>query len=298
MKKIFLLAAAVCAAFNVNALQVLQVDTIFTDDFSSLVENRYTFTSPGDKISVTDGSLKMSCPKNSTNAQNIAVADYGQETINLNAMEVDSIVWTFCMRNAYGKTTDVLSGFDSGKRGIATMLIADGADLTKANGYAVAMGGNSALQYRLVKVTGGLKGNSHLTDVIAGQINESAKYYQTFRIVYIPATNTWKMEEAHNSSAFVAPAAVETWTADGTDIDDTFVDTPLKYFGFYQNYAGKADFNVYFAHFTLATYKMVEEQPTALDNTQSEKHCIKTIENGQIIVIRDGVKYSVLGSAL
>lgn len=307
MKKIFLFAAALCVALTINAKQVQIVDTIFTDDFATL-RDCYTLTSPvADKIKINENQmLALICPKDSSSAQHIAVADYGRDTA-LNEMPVDSLVWTFNMRQNYNpNNTSGLSGFDSGKRGIATMLVANGTDLKTANGYAVAFGGNSKIQYRLVKVTGGLYGNSHLADVIGGQIGTDKganRYFYTFRIVYIPATHTWKMQEVNNNStsgSFIAPTAVEAWSEDGTTEDDTFGNTHLKYFGFYHNYAGTIDFNMYIDNFTLAAYRMVDEPetPTALDDVQNQNRCTKVIENGQLVIIRNGVKYSITGAAL
>lgn len=296
MKKFFFLAAAMSAALAINAKQVQVVDTIFTDNFANL--DNYTLTSPGDKIAAESNALVMRCPQNKTNAQNIAVADYGRDTA-LNEMPVDSLVWTFNMRQNYNGT---LSGFDSSKRGVAAMLVANSNDLTTANGYAIAYGGNSKIQYRLVKVAGGLLKNANLSDVIEGQIGGDTRDYHTFRIVYIPESKTWKMQEvvATYNSAFVAPQDVETWTEDGTAVDDTYGTIHLNNFGFYQNYAGSQTFNAFFANFTLAAYRTVDQPdtPTALDNTKNANRCTKMIENGQMVIIRNGVKYSVTGAAL
>ena len=304
MKKMFLIVATISIALSLHAAQVQVVDTIFTDNFDTL-RNCYTLTSPSNKISAENNLLTMRNVSNSSD-RNIAVADYGRDTA-LNAMEVDSLVWTFHMRQNYSsKQYPNLSGFDNAKRGIATMLLASGTDLTTANGYAVAMGGNSAIQFRLVKVTGGLLGNSHLSDMIGGQTYSNylnARDNYAFRIVYIPATHTWKMQEAYleynsSSATFINPDDVETWTDDGTAVDDTYGETHLKNFGFYHNYTGSNPFNAYFSHFTLCAYRTVEVEPTALENTQSKNRSIKRIENGQLVIIRNGVKYSIIGSAL
>lgn len=298
-KTILFVAALVCAAVTLNAEKTVLVDTVFTDDFSTL-KDCYTITSPGDKVMVDNNALKMGCPKNGTSAQNIAVADYGKEAVKLNEMDVDSIVWTFNMRNGYGKTTDNLSGFDSSKRGFATMLLSDADNLTTANGYAVVMGGNSKIQYRLVKVEGGLLGNSHLTDIIGGQVDASteghAKYYYTFRITYVPSTKTWTMQETSAATAFVAPADVTEWIMDGSAADDAFGATPVKYFGFYHNYTGSTDFNVLFDNFTMVTYKTTgSDTPTAIDDIKADKKSKKVMENGQFVIMKNGVFYSILG---
>ena len=38
--------------------------------------------------------------------------------------------------------------------------------------------------------------------------------------------------------------------------------------------------------------------PTALDNTASEQKTIKTIENGRLVIIRDGLRYNALGTRI
>jgi hypothetical protein len=45
-----------------------------------------------------------------------------------------------------------------------------------------------------------------------------------------------------------------------------------------------------------ATYE--EAIPSALDNTVSEQKTIKTIENGRLVIIRDGVPYNALGTRI
>ena len=282
------------------------VDTIFADNFSTLRDS-YALTSPGNKITAENNMLVMRNVSGSS-ARNIAVGDYGHDTA-LNEMPVDSLVWTFHMRQNYTSSQyPNLSGFDNAKRGVATMLLASESDLTTANGYAIVMGGNSAIQYRLVKVTGGLLGNSNLTDIIGGQVHTQylhARDNYAFRIVYIPATKTWKMQEAYleynsTTATYLAPDDVEAWIEDGTEVDDTHGAIPLKYFGFYHNYTGSTTFNAYFSHFTLCAYRTIgdKETPTALDNTPNSSCTVKMIQNGQLIILRNGVKYTVTGAVL
>ena len=46
-----------------------------------------------------------------------------------------------------------------------------------------------------------------------------------------------------------------------------------------------------------ATYVLASD-PTALDNAASEQKTVKTIENGQLVIIRDGIRYNALGTRL
>jgi len=302
MKKIFLFAAAVCAALTVNADKVLTIDTILVENFDSL-SSSYTVISPvASKVTVNKSgdpanTLVMRCPANSSKDKNIVTGDYGRDTITLNEVKADSVVWTVSMRSAYGKTTDAISGFGSGNRGIATVLLADTSDLTLGNGYAVLFGGNSKIQYRLAKYTNGLTANANITDVIAGAISDNSKNWFTFRVVYVPASNTWTMYEANDASAWIHPDDVTAWTLDGTAVDDTYTSTKVKNFGFLQNYGGSQSFNAYFANFKCATYKTTEDpQPTSMEAITTEEPCVKMMINGKMVIKRNGVSYSVLGA--
>lgn len=43
---------------------------------------------------------------------------------------------------------------------------------------------------------------------------------------------------------------------------------------------------------------LVSETPTDISNTKSSAACVKTIENGQLVIYKNGVRYNVLGSIL
>ena len=251
----------------------LTIDTVFIDQFDSL-SSKYTVISPvANKVTVNKSgdpanTLVMRCPADKTNNRNIVVGDYGRDIVALNELKADSLIWTVSMRSAYGKPTDALSGFSSGKRGIATVLLADDDDLTKGNGYALLFGGNNKIQYRLAKYTNGLVDNTKITDIIGGTVyTENAKDWYTFRVVYVPATSAWSLYEVKDAEAWVHPDSVKAWTFDGSAVDDTYAATPLKTFGFFQNYAGSQSFNAYFANFKCATYTTAEaENPQPVIN--------------------------------
>lgn len=42
----------------------------------------------------------------------------------------------------------------------------------------------------------------------------------------------------------------------------------------------------------------VDDSPTALENTAAEVKSVKVIENGQVVIIRDGVRYNAVGAKL
>jgi len=46
------------------------------------------------------------------------------------------------------------------------------------------------------------------------------------------------------------------------------------------------------------TFEIIEDTPSALDNTSVEIKTVKVIENGQLVIIRDGVRYNALGAQL
>ena len=43
---------------------------------------------------------------------------------------------------------------------------------------------------------------------------------------------------------------------------------------------------------------MRDNSATAIDLVNGEKKALKRIENGQVIIIRDGIRYSVMGAKL
>ena len=64
-----------------------------------------------------------------------------------------------------------------------------------------------------------------------------------------------------------------------------------RYFQFV--YTEKANGNV-----ALGAIRISKSQSTAIDNATAETPAVKTIENGQLIILRDGVKYNAMGVRL
>ncbi len=56
-----------------------------------------------------------------------------------------------------------------------------------------------------------------------------------------------------------------------------------------------ADFRSGYAELTITVEQTI---PTSIDDVESSAKAVKTIENGQVVILRDGVKYNVLGARL
>lgn len=50
--------------------------------------------------------------------------------------------------------------------------------------------------------------------------------------------------------------------------------------------------------FGFSVVKKASEVPTAIDNTPATHKAVKAIENGQLVIIRDGIRYSITGARL
>jgi hypothetical protein len=63
-------------------------------------------------------------------------------------------------------------------------------------------------------------------------------------------------------------------------------------------FAYKAASTKYTAAVDDITVSVKPETPSAIGNTGSETKAVKAIENGQLIIIREGVKYNAQGKQL
>ena len=62
---------------------------------------------------------------------------------------------------------------------------------------------------------------------------------------------------------------------------------------------GFGNFVIYGTGITYGDYRTVcGTTPSAIDNTNAQTPALKTIENGQLVIIRDGVKYNAMGVRL
>jgi len=211
---------------------------------------------------------------------------------------VDSLMWTFNMRQNNNNT---MTGFNSTQRGVGVILVADNSDLTVANGYAVVQTGTTASNstMRLIKFTGGLN-NTNIVVLINSLtvIGNSGRDYMSLKVTYSPASNTWKLYDRSDLTAWVDPTNTTGFNLQGSVTDNTFTSTTMSHFGFVLNHpASTVAFNPIFDNFKLAAYK------TSTNTTANEiarKYDICTNHNGFSMVATDAgiVVYNVDGKVI
>ena len=222
-------------------------------------------------------------------------------TSKLNESEADSLVWMFNMRYNYEWT----NGFDEGQRGIAAVLAMDGDDMMTANGYAIV--NNATYYYKLVRFDDGLSANDNVTELCStAKITTmdgsafSNKRYMTFRIVYIPTTDTWKMYYTTNttSGSYLKPDDVTAWNLAGTIVDDTHTGKAMTHFGFMNNYLQGASFDATLSAKNLTIGAYYTSAPTGVETITEDEPSRKVLRNGQLIILRDGMEYNLLGQTI
>lgn len=246
----------------------------FVDDF-----NRSTLSPGGDPVVsylvtnsgggldayITSNIMRLtSVKKDNTGGQHFVTAPLSafQPAFanKLNEHTADSIIWTVNMR--YNEVTGKFDGFGPDQKGFATILVADNNDLSIANGYAIVRGDGdlTTLRYRLVKFTGGIDDNAKITSLVDGQAlvgggtPANHRDYMSLKVVYLPATNTWKYYERSDGTAFADPAVNTNYVLAGSVIDDTYTSTAMTSFGFTQRYKseGTGAWNCMFDNFQVA----------------------------------------------
>lgn len=217
-------------------------------------------------------------------------------TAKLSEIQADSVVWTFNFRNNNQYSS---KGFDDGMMGYANVLVADNSDLQEGNGYAVIMGKKSGdkgdKHIYLARYTGGLDANANVTTILQTPECTLQKYW-TIRVTFLPATNTWKLAWCEDLAAFVAPADVTAWTDCGSVVDDTYTSNEMTTFGFLNNYSGNNDGIMYVKNYDVIAY--TTSSATGMENIKTTNTAIKTMENGQFVIEKNGVKYNALGTIL
>lgn len=216
-----------------------------------------------------DGALKL--VNSTSNGRNVIFKENGL-TGWLKKVEADSIIWLGNFHHNNGQKSDVLGGFNAGKKGLCVVLAGIRNDKIDAgSGYAVIYGGNEKQQIRLVKYANGLNSNDRFTDVVLGQKQTNGnKLYFHFKVVYIPSTNTWKFYEYTNENNFKNPANLTDadWTFNGEAVDNTHTSKELKYFGFLQNYLGSStEFAMTVQNFSLTSYLTKVTLSDKVDNS-------------------------------
>lgn len=98
------------------------------------------------------------------------------------------------------------------------------------------------------------------------------------------------LKDALNKEAAIEGATVTSSMLDNTEIE--LVASAATIMVYSKNGDGSAD-----AKWKLKTVEIVDDQPQAVENVEAVK-TVKTIENGQMVIIRNGVKYNANGMAL
>lgn len=278
-------------------LNVKAQTTVFIDDFNrsavspgGLPETTYSISNTGSGTTAyTESSIQLRL-SGATQVAPTGVAGrhhvVGDLSVfsspfkpNLSENTSDSIVWTFNMRYNYNGN---LSGFNSGNRGYAVILAADGSDLTTANGYAVVNGGESPTvgRYRLVKFTGGLDDNANITALVNGITLSNVRDYMSLKVKYQPASKTWTFyNRSDGATAWADPTVTTGYTNSGTSLDETYINTSMTNFGFIQCYPASAtSFVALFDNFKVVASTNTTTLIPSLINNNTIKVC--NITNG------------------
>ena len=286
--------------FNISAQT-----TVFVDDFNRAAlspggspETTYVISNTGSgNAAYTENSIQLRL-SGATQAAPTGVAGrhavFGALTdfsspfkSKLNENSSDSIVWTFNMRYNYNGN---LSGFNAGNRGYAVILVADGNDITTANGYAVVNGGESPTvgRYRLIKFTGGLDDNANITVLVNGITLANVRDYMSLKVKYESSTNTWTFyNRSDGTSAWSDPTVNTGYTVCGTSLDATYTNITMSNFGFTQCYpASTVSFVALFDNFkVVASPNTSTLNPNVINNS---KISVCNIKNGFSITANDG----------
>ena len=105
---------------------------------------------------------------------------------------------------------------------------------------------------------------------------------------------------ANTESSFLNPVSVENWTLANTVVDNTHTGKAMTHFGFMNNYVGPKNSYTTLSvkNFSLGAYYEKEESgpTTDVETTKIGEKCRKILRNGQLIILRDGKEYNILGS--
>ncbi len=263
--------------------------TVFVDNFDrtdvtpgGIPEMTYTIASTATATAPSiDASVRLKLPSKASLQGDAFVggglAAYSTPfTAKLSECTSDSLVWTFNARQNYNAR---LTGFSRAntQNAVAIMLCADNADLTAANGYAIINAGDAAgpgdSKFSLAKVTGGLVSNANISWLATGQtVGNTNRSYMSIRVVYIPATNTWRLYEREDGTvSFMDPLDVSTlgYNLLGSAVDNTFTSTAMTSFGFTINYKSMSSaLQLLVDNYQVTAYKT--DTPSGLNKSNSD----------------------------
>ncbi|MDR1809030.1 MAG: T9SS type A sorting domain-containing protein [Prevotella sp.] len=286
--------------------------TVFSDDFNRAdispggdPEVTYTVFQTGTAVPIIESSIILRLPNVANeNARTTLTAS----TVNfahpfntiIETIDADSIVWTFNIRQNYnGRLTGI---DDAASRGIAAVLLASSSDLSAANGYALVNGGAAPINYRLVKFAGGLYTAANITELQQGQTLSDNRVYTSIKVVFIPATKTWKLYDRVDGSAsggaYADPESNATpYVFAGSVVDATYTGVALNAFGFTHKYSAATSFNMWVDNYKVTAYTT---EPTSV--AKANAGGLAVYAQGRQIAVRGGAGtatvYNSLGQKL
>jgi hypothetical protein len=113
---------------------------------------------------------------------------------------------------------------------------------TSGNGYAVAIGGNTAgtqNKLRLIKFQGGLGMDANVSDIITPITLPGLNGHYSIIVNYNPSGNKWQLFYRNDGTSFADPAPLSgtgTYTASFTAADNTYTGSSLNYLGCFWNF--------------------------------------------------------------
>lgn len=97
------------------------------------------------------------------------------------------------------------------------------------------------------------------------------------------------IKKALNKESLIEGATIETHNFDNTVVELTAAAEEIRVYS--KNKEGNAD-----AKWQIISVEVAGE--TAVENVKADVKSVKTFENGQVVIIKNGVKYNVLGTEI
>lgn len=248
-----------------------------TEMESTEEDNEYTVTYNGDgKLSITSSNEAVAEAIIVGTDVVVSVLKTGTTTITISAPETDKYLaaeakYTLTVVPAWVAASLPFT-FDGGKSSIAS------ENGIKQSGLGDDYSSSPKLRF------------DNTGDVLFVRINETAD-----TVAYTIKGNgfsggTFDVLQSADGIDYSLLASYKTLPTTATKETKTPA-SDARYFQFV--YTEKANGNV-----ALGAIRISKSQSTAIDNATAETPAVKTIENGQLVIIRDGVKYNAMGVRL
>lgn len=161
--------------------------------------------------------------------------------------------WEFNMQQSRGNP----SGFDSVNYGVAFVLGSTSNDITNGSGYAVVLGQNGTTDpIRLAKFTNGLDLNANITNLLS--YGDFGNDYLSIRVTFDPLTDIWELFVRDDGSSFSDPSTLGSGDSRGTIVDDTHINSNLRYVHALWNHASGNDESALFDNICISENSIVD----------------------------------------